>query len=134
MFFINRGAGHEAELRSGTFTGAVYGDRAFAGDGIAITNVLFTPSARTYWHSHGGGQLLTVDRGFGLVVDRGGDARFIEGSDVIFTPGGDVHWHGASPTSFMLHTSVSFGTTEWLEEVTEAEYLQAVEKATGHAG
>ena len=32
----------------------------------------------------------------------------------------------------MLHTSVSFGTTQWLEEVSEAEYNQAVEQASRH--
>ena len=41
MYFIKRGVGSEAVLRSGTFTGVVYGDRAFAEENIAITNVLF---------------------------------------------------------------------------------------------
>ncbi len=130
MYFIKRGVGSEAALRSGTFTGVVYGDRAFAEENIAITNVLFTPSARTYWHSHSGGQLLTVDRGRGLVADRGGEARIIEGSDVVFASAGQQHWHGAAPTSFLLHTSVAMGTTTWLEEVSDADYQLGLDQAT----
>ena len=129
MYFIKRGVGSEAVLRSGTFTGVVYGDRAFAEENIAITNVLFTPSARTYWHSHSGGQLLTVDRSGGA-RRRPQRQRIIEGSDVVFASAGQQHWHGAAPTSFLLHTSVAMGTTTWLEEVSDADYQLGLDQAT----
>ena len=40
----------------------------------------------------------------------------------MFASAGQQHWHGAAPTSFLLHTSVAMGTTTWLEEVSDADY------------
>ena len=40
---------------------------------------------------------------------------------------GGEQWHGALPDSFMSHQSIVLGGgTEWLEEVSEDDYLAAV--------
>ena len=44
---------------------------------------------------------------------------------------GEEHWHGALPDSFMSHQSIVLGgSTEWLEEVSEQDYLAAVSLAS----
>src|SRR5260370_1746079 len=51
-----------------TFTGIVYGDPIVSGEGeaaIRVASVLFHPGARTYWHSHGRGQVVLVTYGEG---------------------------------------------------------------------
>jgi quercetin dioxygenase-like cupin family protein len=125
-----RAAGQPSQARSDTFTGTVFGDPVLGAPGLIIGNVFFAPSGRTYWHSHGDGQVLAVVKGRGLVADRNGEAHFIEASDVVYSPGAQEHWHGASPDSFVLHTAISMGETTWLEEVGEAEYQAAYDRAS----
>lgn len=114
-----------SQLRSDTFTGTVYGDPVLAEPGMFVGNVWFAPEARTYWHSHSGGQVLEVAKGRGLVANRDGVAHFIEASDVVHAHGGEEHWHGGTADSFVIHTAISVGTTNWLEEVTETDYRAA---------
>src|SRR5215208_2167860 len=87
------------------FTGGVWMDAAPADSspGAGVFRVLFEPGARTNWHTHPEGQILYV------------------------VPG-EKHWHGAAPQYFMVHVAVnpaasSGGGTEWLEPVTDEEYL-----------
>src|SRR6266545_3599175 len=52
------------------FTGAVYLDPVAAPSGpsrLSATNVHFTPSARTAWHTHPNGQTIYVTEGVALV-------------------------------------------------------------------
>jgi hypothetical protein len=35
------------------------------------------------------------------------------------------HWHGATSSTLMSHTTTTIGATEFLEAVTEAEYAAA---------
>jgi len=56
-------AGSPSEQRTATFTGTVYMDPVLAADGVSVNTVTFIHSARTYWHSHPGGQLLVVTAG-----------------------------------------------------------------------
>ena len=40
-----------------------------------------------------------------------------------FTGPDIVHWHGATPTSPLVHVAVGFGgETKWLDKVTDDEY------------
>lgn len=122
---ISRGsdANSQSESRSATFTGVVWGDPVFPTlDGLTVNTVFFTPRARTYWHSHENGQLLIVSHGKGYVANREGEISSLSAGDLVHTPGGEEHWHGAAPGSFMVHTSVSLGKADWLEEVTEEQY------------
>jgi quercetin dioxygenase-like cupin family protein len=125
-----RADGQPSQARSDTFTGTVFGDPVLAAPDLTIGNVFFAPSGRTYWHSHGGGQVLNVVKGRGLVADRNGEAHFIGASDVVYAAGGDEHWHGASSDSYVIHTAISMGATTWLEEVDEADYRAAHHRAS----
>lgn len=101
-------------------------------DGVFDTqvyDVVFEPSARTYWHSHPGGQILLVTYGVGYYQEKGKPAQLLKPGDVVPIPPDVVHWHGAAPDSEFVHigmsTQVQRGPARWLGEVTEAEYSQA---------
>jgi quercetin dioxygenase-like cupin family protein len=89
--------------------------------------VTFGPSARSAWHIHPAGQTLIVTSGTGWVQQWGRPKQEIKPGDVIWTPPGVKHWHGASPTEPMTHVaiqdSVDGRTVEWMEKVSDAEYL-----------
>ncbi|KAF4963240.1 hypothetical protein FSARC_8738 [Fusarium sarcochroum] len=107
---------------TGTFTGEVYLDLLHYDKQAALANVTFTPCARTYWHTHEGGQMIRVLHGSGWICDKGQEARRINAGDTVWAPAGTTHWHGADDDSIMTHFVVGVGATEWHEAVTEEEY------------
>lgn len=86
--------------------------------------VLFSPRARTDWHTHPDGQVLYVTSGAGYVQTAEGETVEIAAGDVVYSPAGEVHWHGASENSYMMHLSLTTGgATEWEpRKVTDEEY------------
>ncbi|KAE8139362.1 RmlC-like cupin [Aspergillus pseudotamarii] len=110
-----------------TFTGEVYLDLVSMDSAASLANVTFTPCARTYWHTHEGGQMIKVSSGTGWICDKGGEARRIKAGDVIWAPPGTTHWHGADDGSIMTHFVVGIGETKWHDEVTNEEYHKRVE-------
>ncbi len=125
MEIIKRSNGTAAptELRTATFTGVVYGDPLLDGtQGVAVTNVFFAPGARTYWHSHAGGQVLHVVSGSGLIGVDGEPPRPLGAGDVVWAPPGELHWHGGGPATALLHLAVSLGATTWGQPVSDADY------------
>lgn len=100
-----------------------------------------TPGARTFWHTHERGQILTVTLGYGLICSKGQEPRRLQVGDVVHIPAGETHWHGGSSTTCMAHTAISLGSkyiqssqstvadrsaeTSWHEEVKQEEYEQA---------
>jgi quercetin dioxygenase-like cupin family protein len=122
-----REANTASENRTSTFTGTVWADVLLAGEpGVTVNNVFFTPRSRTYWHTHDVGQILQVIAGSGFVVTRDGKTEAIRAGDIAWIPAGEEHWHGGSPDSFLLHTATSIGTTNWLDEVSDADYEKGV--------
>jgi quercetin dioxygenase-like cupin family protein len=120
--------GTVVETRGGTmFTGTVWGEVLLPHDaGAGVNRVTFAPGSRTFWHRHAGGQMLLGCAGRGLVVTRDAVQSIGDGA-VVHAFAGEVHWHGALPDSFMSHLStVLGGATEWLDEVSEQDYLAAV--------
>lgn len=112
-----RADGAPSEQRD-TVTGEVWFDQVLpATDGTTITTVFFAPGARTYWHRHENGQILQVLAGRGLICTDGERPRTISPGDTVWVPPGERHWHGAAPDSFMTHTAISLGATDWAEEV-----------------
>lgn len=119
------GIGSEAN-----FTGTVRQDKLFAAEapgrvgGGANT---FEPGARTRWHTHPAGQILIITAGRGCVQTWGEPIREVFPGDVVWIPEGEKHWHGAGPTTAMVHISVteSLGgsAVTWLEPVTDEQYL-----------
>jgi quercetin dioxygenase-like cupin family protein len=126
---VNRGRepGEPSEQRGPTFTGTVWADPLLATqDGVMVNAVFFPPGGRTHWHRHERGQVLLVTAGRGYVQVRDGEGTWVAAGDVVHFPPGEEHWHGAGPESFLLHTAVSLGTTEWLEAVSPADYERSV--------
>jgi len=95
-------------------------------------DVRFEPGARTYWHSHPGGQLLFVTSGNGYYQEKGKPARYLSKGDVVEIPKNVVHWHGAAPDSHFVHLGASartdLGPAEWSGPVTDAEYQEATSR------
>lgn len=123
---IRRGAptGGASGRSQGPYTGEIWRDMLHEGPDVVAGEVFFTPCARTYWHSHPGGQLLVVVSGEGVVVDADGPVRVTAG-DMIWTPPDVRHWHGATVARSMSHTAVTFGGVDWQDEVPEADYRAA---------
>ncbi len=115
------------------FTGDVYLDPVFSGDGasqLVVGLVRFTPGARTNWHSHANGQLLRCTDGLGLVVTRDGTVIRLRAGDAVWTPAGEEHWHGATPHTMMCHYAILDAAgegeaTTWLEPVSDEQYTAA---------
>jgi quercetin dioxygenase-like cupin family protein len=93
---------------------------------IRAARVSFEPRARTAWHTHPLGQTLLVVSGLGRAQTWGGPIREIRPGDVVWIPPGEKHWHGASPTSAMVHIALQEALNgvhvEWREHVTDAQY------------
>jgi quercetin dioxygenase-like cupin family protein len=91
--------------------------------------VTFEPGGRTNWHTHPLGQTLYVISGAGRVQLWGGPVREIRAGDVVWIDPGEKHWHGAAPTTSMVHVSMQeFDGTrfvDWLEPVTDEQYAVA---------
>ena len=112
-----------AGKRGSQFTGDAYPYVTLPStDGVVINTVTFTPGARTFWHSHERGQILVVLAGRGLIRAEGGPVRVLRAGDTVWTPPGESHWHGAAADSYLVHTAISLGATDWAEAVTDAEY------------
>ena len=127
-----------SRIATGTFTGTVYMDSISttkpslsATDNsdpskIMLNHVFFTPSSRTFWHTHERGQILEVKMGSGWVCDRGAKPRRIRTGDVVVCEAGTEHWHGADEGSVMMHLAVSLGVTSWKEEVGDGEWREGI--------
>ena len=112
-----------------SFTGTVWQDpiiEAPAPARIRAGRVSFEPGARTAWHTHPLGQTLFVISGVGRVQTKGGPIREIRAGDTVWIPPGEKHWHGAAPTTGMVHIAMQEsldGThVTWLEHVTDEQY------------
>lgn len=115
------------------FTGRAVGDAILpATDGVIINNVTFEPGARTHWHHHEHGQVLSVLSGYGLICSAGEVPVPLRAGDWVWIPPGERHWHGAGPGTFMSHTAISLGATQWFDEVTSEEYSSAHHGVEGH--
>ncbi len=114
------------------FTGAVYFDPIARGEEparVRVSAVHFTPGARTAWHRHARGQHLFVTEGAGWAQARGGERLAFRAGDTLYSPPDEWHWHGATPTDFMTHLSITEGVaegegpeSEWAAHVTDEEY------------
>ena len=112
------------------FTGNVRIDSPFQGEAPARAGgaiVTFEPGARTAWHTHPLGQTLLVTSGCGWTQCEGEAIVEIRAGDIVWCPPGHKHWHGATPTTAMTHVAIAEmldgRAVDWLEHVTDAEYL-----------
>jgi quercetin dioxygenase-like cupin family protein len=107
------------------FTGRV---NASPTSDIRPTRYTFEAGARTNWHSHEGGQVIIVEQGRLRVQERGKPGREFGARDTYSVAAGIVHWHGARPEAPLTQVAISFGTTTWLEKVTDQQYAAGAPK------
>jgi quercetin dioxygenase-like cupin family protein len=92
-----------------------------------ISDVLFEPTARNYWHTHPSNQILIVTEGNGYYQEEGLPVQDIKAGDVINILPGVKHWHGASPDGRFRHTAINInsekGTVNWIEPVSDEDYF-----------
>ena len=97
------------KVTNNNFVGNVYVQMFAQNDtvhNVSLGSVIFEPGARTNWHVHPGGQILMVTDGIGYYQERDSMIRKIRKGDVIKCPHNIEHWHGASPTTCLLYTSL----------------------------
>src|SRR5215472_652872 len=123
------GAAPSRRMPGEWFTGTVWQDPIIEAPSparIRAGRVSFEPGARTAWHTHPLGQTLHVVSGLGRVQTWGGPIREIRAGDTVWIPPGEKHWHGASPTSAMVHIAMQEALdgahVTWMEHVTDAQY------------
>ena len=116
-----------------SFTGTVFQDPIIEAPSparVRSARVSFEPGARTAWHTHPLGQTLYVVAGTGRVQVWGGPLREIHAGDTVWIAPGEKHWHGAAPTTTMVHIAMQEALdgnhVAWLEHVTDAQYTAAV--------
>ena len=117
-----------------SFTGTVWQDPLIEAPSPARlrgARVSFEPGARTAWHTHPLGQTLHVITGAGRFQSWGGPVREIRPGDTIWIDPGEKHWHGAGPTTAMVHIALqehlNGELVVWLEKVTDEQYTAPVE-------
>jgi quercetin dioxygenase-like cupin family protein len=99
-------------------------------DGVDVGTVVFSPNGRTVWHQHQQGQLLQITSGYGFVCKEGEPPQRVRAGDTIWIAPHERHWHGATASTLMSHTTTTIGTTDFQEAVTEAEYAAANASST----
>jgi quercetin dioxygenase-like cupin family protein len=111
------------------FTGVVRVDpllKALDPARVAGACVTFEPGARTAWHTHPLGQTLIVTYGCGWVQCEGGPIEEVRPGDVVWFPPGEKHWHGATPTTAMMHIAIQEAlngkVVNWMEKVSDEQY------------
>lgn len=130
MKVIRSGVQAPVEGPAAWFTGKVKIESPFqATDPARVggATVTFEPAARTAWHTHPLGQTLLVTAGQGLVQEWGKEIKEIHPGDIVWIPDGVKHWHGAAPGTSMTHIaiaeSLNGSVVEWLEHVSDEQYL-----------
>ena len=83
-------------------------------------------SIRSAWHTHPLGQTLIVISGCGRAQREGGPIEEIRPGDVVWFPAGEKHWHGAAPTTAMVHIAtqeqLDGKVVDWMEQVSDQQY------------
>lgn len=92
---------------------------------VHVANVSFEPGCRNNWHVHHNGyQLLLVTAGEGWYQEFGKPAQKLHLGDAVAIHEGVKHWHGATKDSWFSHIAITKGSSEWLEEVSDADYAK----------
>lgn len=95
---------------------------------VHVANVSFEPDCRNNWHVHHNGyQLLLVTAGEGWYQEFGKPAQKLHPGDAVAIHEGVKHWHGATKDSWFSHIAITKGSSEWLEEVSDADYAKLVD-------
>jgi len=112
------------------FTGQVRQEMEFSADPparVGGVTVSFEPGARTAWHTHPLGQTVIVTSGLGWALIEGEAREDIRPGDIVWFPPNVRHWHGATDQTAMthiaIHEALDGSRVEWMEHVSDADYL-----------
>ena len=130
MEITRNGSQHSSPGPAANFTGHARRDPLFkapAPSRMVGGSVTFDAGARTVWHTHPLGQILIITAGVGCVQTWAGPVEEVKPGDIIWFAPGEKHWHGASPKVGMAHIALveaeNGETTDWLEPVSDSQYL-----------
>lgn len=133
MQLFPAGSRPTSRATSDYFTGTVWQDPIIEAPEparVRALRVTFEPGARTAWHTHPLGQTLHVLSGSGLFGLRGQAPQVIRAGDTVWIPPGEEHWHGAGPTTGMVHLAIQEAVdgkaADWLEHVSDADYARPI--------
>ncbi len=112
---------HTSDRLAGSDAGGGRGEGTWNTFSANVSMVRYEPGARTYWHSHSGGQMLYVVEGEGWVQTRCDAPRRVGAGDAVSFAPGEVHWHGAGADGEMAHLAVTTGKPSWFEEAPPPE-------------
>jgi quercetin dioxygenase-like cupin family protein len=69
---------------------------------------------------------LIIVAGCGWVQREGGPVEEVHPGDVVWFVPGEKHWHGATPTTAMIHIAIQEQldgkVVDWLEHVSDEQY------------
>lgn len=117
------------KITNDNFTGTAWLTFLVKADTInrnGVGNVTFEPGARSNWHLHPSGQIILATGGVGYYQEKGSPKRILRKGDVVKCPANTPHWHGASADKEFIQIAITGrekGPTQWLEPVTDQEYL-----------
>ncbi|MGE3510932.1 MAG: cupin domain-containing protein [Vicinamibacterales bacterium] len=83
----------------------------------------YAAGARSYWHTHGGDQILVLEQGKGRLQIKGQPMREFGPKEPVMLPGGVPHWHGAAPDQGLVQIAVNIGPATFDGPVSDDEYL-----------
>lgn len=95
---------------------------------VSSAYVIFSPGARSFWHTHPTGQVLIIVEGEGRSGVFGEKVSVLKKGDVVVCPKGVKHFHGAAPDKGMVQMTVTGydpngKNVDWMEPVTDEQYL-----------
>jgi quercetin dioxygenase-like cupin family protein len=117
------------KVTNNNFIGDVWVHMQVMADSVnqnSVGTVTFDPRARSNWHSHPNGQIIMSLDGEGYYQEKGSEKRILRKGDVVKCPANTPHWHGASAEKPFIQIAITSrvdGPTEWLDPVTEEQYL-----------
>jgi quercetin dioxygenase-like cupin family protein len=117
------------KVMNNNFIGDVWVHMQVAADSVnqnSVGTVTFDAGARSNWHSHPNGQIIMALDGEGYYQEKGSKKRILRKGDVVKCPANTPHWHGASAEKPFIQIAITSrvnGDTEWLEAVTDEEYI-----------
>jgi quercetin dioxygenase-like cupin family protein len=83
----------------------------------------YAAGARSYWHSHTGIQVLTLEQGRGRAQVQGQKMQDLLPGRPVLLPAGAPHWHGAAPDQGLVQIATTVGAATWMGPVSDAEYM-----------
>ena len=137
MKVIEAGARASTPADPARYSGEVWTDALVEGappGAIHVARVVFSPGARTAWHTHFYGQILVAVSGVGLVCTAGAPAVRLRAGDSVAIAPGERHWHGATPDHAFTHYAIQGADedgrlADWRELVDDADYRIAADAA-----